>query len=398
VPTPCQQDVVDSPAMASIRERPTASGEVRHVVQFRQAGRQTTETFLRRRDAEKFRDFVNALGPEEARARLAGKAAAVGEMSTVAEWLERHITDLTGVTDRTRADYRAHAARHIAPMLGPLDVDEVTTSNISAWANQLERKVSAKTVANLRGLLSAAFGYAIEQGLRQDNPMRRLRRTRSGEHERAEMVCLTPQEFGSLRALLPERWRPFATVLAGTGLRFGEAIALTVRDVDLLAITPALKVTKALQRVPGGFEVGPPKTRKSRRTVSLSDDLVDVLAPLVTRPRDELLFVGPTGARVHHPNFYNRAWRPAVATFAGDATVDGKVIRGDGRRPRIHDLRHSHASWLIAAGVPLPAIRDRLGHESINTTVDVYGHLLPDQHRVTAAALNGLLADGRTAR
>ena len=194
-----------------------------------------------------------------------------------------------------------------------------------------------------------------------------------------------PQEFGTLRGLLPERWQPFATVLAGSGLRFGEAVALTVGDVDLLGVTPAVKVTKALQRIPGGFEVGPPKTRRSRRTVSLSNDLVDVLAPLVTRSRDELLVIGPTGARVHHSNSYNRAWRPATVAFEELA----------GRRPRIHDLRHSHASWLIAAGVPLPAIRDRLGHESINTTVDVYGHLMPDQHRVTAAALDGLLATSR---
>ncbi|SCX61291.1 Phage integrase family protein, partial [Klenkia marina] len=211
--------------------------------------------------------------------------------------------------------------------------------------------------------------------------------------ERTEMVCLTPQQFGALRSELPERWRPFATVLAGTGLRFGEAVALTVSDVDLLAPTPVLRVTKALARTDSGFEVGPPKTRKSRRTVSLPADLVDVLAPLVARPGSELLFVGPTGARVHHANFYNRAWSPAVGRFAGDRKVDDVVVRGDGPRPRIHDLRHSHASWLIAAGVPLPAIRDRLGHESITTTVDTYGHLMPDQHRQTAAALDGLLVE-----
>jgi integrase len=363
---------------------------MRFVVSYRHEGRQRTETLTRKSDAVKVRDLINALGPAEALARLHGPAEEP-DVPTVEVWLERHIADLTGVTDRTRADYRSHAARHITPVLGSLDVDEVTVADVARWANELEQHVSAKTIANLRGLLSAAFGYAVDEGLRQDNPMRRLRRTRAGEHERAEMVCLTPQEFSAVRAALPERWHPFATVLAGTGLRFGEAVALTVEDVDLLATTPSLRVTKALRRTPGGFEVGPPKTRRSRRTVSLPADLVDVLAPLVTRPGGELLFVGPTGARVHHANFYNRAWSKAVGTFAGDRVVDGKVVRGDGRRPRIHDLRHSHASWLIAAGVPLPAIRDRLGHESINTTVDVYGHLLPDQHRQTAAALDGLL-------
>ena len=85
---------------------------------------------------------------------MAGKAGAVGQVPTMAEWLETHIADLTGVTDRTRADYRAHVVRHIAPTLGSLDVDEVTTSDISRWANALEQEVSAKTVANLRGLLS----------------------------------------------------------------------------------------------------------------------------------------------------------------------------------------------------------------------------------------------------
>lgn len=365
-----------------------------HRVLFRHHGRQTSMTFPDAKSALKAKQLIEAVGPDEAVPRLEGKSRVSVEVPTVAAWVEKHITDLTGVTDRTRADYRSVAARHITPTLGAFDIDEVTSRDISRWANGLEQKVSAKTIANLRALLSAAFGYAIEEGHRQDNPMRRLRRSRAGEHERPEMICLTPQEFGQLRALLPERWRPFATVLAGTGMRFGEAVALRVGDVDLLAPTPIIRVTKALRRTPGGFEIGPPKTRKSRRTISLAADMVDILAPLVMRPADEMLFRGPLGARVSHSNFFNRFWVPAVGAFAGDhVDEDGKKVRGNGKRPRIHDLRHSHVAWLIAKGVSLPAIRDRLGHESITTTVDVYGHLLPDQHRLTAAALDGLLVD-----
>ena len=360
-----------------------SDGSISHRVLFRHGGRQTSLTLPDRKSQLKAKKLIEALGPDEAVPRLEGRARAAAEMPTVEEWVEKHIDDLTGVTARTRADYRSAAGRHIAPMLGALDVDEVTASDVARWANQLEGVVAAKTIANLRGLLSAAFGYAVEQGHRQDNPMSRLRRSRAGEHERPEMVCLTPQEFGRLRALLPASWRPFATTLAGTGMRFGEAVALEVGDVDLLAATPVIRVTRALRRTPGGFEVGPPKTRRSRRTISLPGDLVDVLAPLVVRDRGELLFTGRNGARVHHGNFYNRMWAPASKAFEAEA----------GRRPRIHDLRHSHASWLIAAGVPLPVIRDRLGHESITTTVDVYGHLLPDQHRQTAAALDGLLSE-----
>jgi len=374
--------------VASYRSRPTAGGKPRFTVMYREGGRgtaQRTITFTRERDAIKATNLINALGPQEALQRIQGNAARPDEVPTVTEWVTKHIDDLTGVTDRTRADYRRLAERHIAPTLGPLDIDEVSGADIAKWANQLETVVSAKTIANLRALLSAAFGYAVDEQLRQDNPMRRLRRTRAGEHEREEMVCLTPQEFAHLRSLLPERWRPFVTFLAGTGLRFGEALALLVGDVDLLNPTPIVRVTKAWRRTPGGFEVGPPKSRKSKRTVSLPDDVVDALLPLVTRPGTELLFTGANGHRVSHSNFYNRTWAPAVRQFA--ATT--------GKRPRIHDLRHSHASWLIAKGQHMETIRDRLGHESIVTTSGTYSHLLPDQHAKTAAALSGLLADER---
>lgn len=371
--------------MANVRERPTAGGKPRHVVQFRHNGKQRTITFLRPRDARKACDLINVLGPDEALQRIHGNTR-TGDVPTVAEWVEKHVTDLTGVTDRTRKDYRSLTAKHIVPTLGALDIDEVTPADVAKWANQLEQTVSAKSIANLRALLSSAFGYAVEQNLRSDNPMRRLRRSRAGEHRRADMVCLTPQEFSHLRTLLPERWRPFVTTLAGTGMRFGEAVALTVGDVDLLAETPVIRVTKALRYTPGGFEIGPPKSPRSRRTISLPVDVVDILVPLVARERHEFLFTSGNGARVSHSNFYNRFWLPAARQFATET----------GRRPRIHDLRHSHASWLIAKGVHLEVIRDRLGHESITTTSGVYSHLLPDQHRLTAAALDGLLVDETT--
>lgn len=132
--------------------------------------------------------------------RLEGRTRASLSVPTAAEWLETHIADLTGATDRTRADYRSHAARYITPLLSALDVDEVTPSNISRLANQLDQKVSARTVANLRGLLSAAFGYAVEQGHRQGNPMHRLRRSRAGLVEHGPFVV-----SGELKAGLHPR-------------------------------------------------------------------------------------------------------------------------------------------------------------------------------------------------
>jgi integrase len=371
--------------MASIQTRETATGKVRHAVLYRHNGKQTSLTFLKKRDAEKARDLINALGPDEALERIYGPTR-TGDAPTLAEWIEKHIADLTGVTERTRADYRKLAARHIVPTLGALDIDEVTVADISKWANGLERAgMSDKSIANLRALLSSVFGYAVDEGLRTDNPMRRLRRSRASEHEKAEMVFLTAQEFSHLRSLIRERWRPFVTFLAGSGLRFGEAIALEVADVDLLADTPVVRVTKAWKRIPGGFEVGPPKSRASRRTVDLSRDVVEALIPLVAgRDGREILFVGRDGRRVSHSHFHRWTWLPAVKQFEAET----------GKRPRIHDLRHTHASLCIERGMHLESIRDRLGHESITTT-QIYSHLSPQQRQLNAAMLNGLFADER---
>ncbi len=369
--------------MASVRERRTASGQVRHAVLYRHNGKQTTLTFLRARDAQKARDLINALGPEEALQRIHG-ATATGDAPTVTEWVDKHITDLTGVTDRSRADYRSLARRHINPTLGVLDLDGVTVADVAKWANALEAAgLSDKSIANLRALLSAAFGYAVDENQRADNPMRRLRRSRAHEHEREELVFLTPQEFGRLRSLTAPHWRPFITFLVGTGLRFGEAVALQVGDVDPLAPTPVVRVTKALKRAPGGFEIGPPKSRRSRRSVELPADLVDLLLPEVAgRASGEYLFTSVDGHRISHSNFHQRAWTPAVKAFAAES----------GKRPRVHDLRHTHASFCIERGMHLEAIRDRLGHESITTT-QIYSHLSPQQRAMNASLLNGLLAD-----
>jgi integrase len=371
--------------VASIQDRETASGHKRHAVLYRHNGKQTSVTFTRKKDAIKACNLINALGPDEALQRLYSPTAKAAGDWTVSAWLDKHIEDLTGVTDRTRADYRRLAARHIAPTIGVLDLDEVQPADVSTWAKALEKHMSDKSLANLRALLSAAFGYAVDEGLRTDNPMRRLRRSRASEHERPDMVFLTTQEFARLKAMVAEFWRPFVTFLVGTGLRFGEAVALTVGDADLLAPTPVVRVTKALKRAATGFEIGPPKSRRSRRSVELSTDVVDLLLPHVAgRDSGEFLFTTPAGGRISHSNFYNRTWLPAVRQFQAEA----------GKKPRVHDLRHSHAAWCIERGMHLEAIRDRLGHESITTT-QIYSHISPQQRQLNAAMLNGLLADER---
>jgi integrase len=142
-----------------------------------------------------------------------------------------------------------------------------------------------------------------------------------------------------------------------------------------------VRVARAWKRGKTGLYMGSPKSRKALRTITLPSGAVDTVRPLVERAKDgDHVFRGVRGGLPHHSHFYERVWQPTVARAA---------IEKD---PRIHDLRHSHVVWLIEEGVPLPVIQYRLGHESIKTTVDRYGHLAPDMHAGAAEAAGNALA------
>jgi integrase len=116
-----------------------------------------------------------------------------------------------------------------------------------------------------------------------------------------------------------------------------------------------------------GHYLGNPKTPRSKRTIEVSDKIAKILQRrIVRRAADDFVFVH-AGGPLHQGAFYARVWVPLM-----------DEIRTRGIAPfRFHDLRHTHVAWLIAGGVPLPHIQARLGHESITTTIDTYGHLLP---------------------
>jgi len=184
---------------------------------------------------------------------------------------------------------------------------------------------------------------------------------------------LTPQEFAGILERTLAHYRPFVRFLAGTGAWFGEAVSLQVADVTL----PDVRIRRALKWSPDNKRtIGPTKTRRSNRTVTLPREVADDLEPLLDRPGDALLFTAPRGGTIMHRTFWSDIWLPAVEHLKP--------------RPRPHDLRHTHAAWLLAAGVPVHVVSRRLGHESIKTTVDVYGGLLPDAQVAAAAAADAV--------
>lgn len=134
----------------------------------------------------------------------------------------------------------------------------------------------------------------------------------------------------------------------------------------------------------------------ARRTISLSPDVVDALG--TPGAPGELIFPGQRGNHLWYSSFRENTSVPTIARARNVALCEEAGVVPLRKTPTIHDLRHSHASWLIAGGAPLPYIQARLGHEAITTTIGVYGHLQPDAHDAMAAIIGSTLAGVRTLR
>lgn len=278
---------------------------------------------------------------------------------------------------------------HIRPLLGQHALDELDSLAVQQWVARLLRggagrkPLAPKTVRNCHGILHKILSAAVTARLIRANPCADTALPKRVHHE---MRFLTEPEFARLLAAVPEHWRALVLLLGSTGLRWGEAIGLRVGRVDLLARPPRLTVVEQLQEMSSTGEMlwQSPKSERSRRTVTFTPKVAEALAGHVLGGRNDVVFTAPMGGLVRTRNF-RRGWIKWTAA-AGLAGL------------RIHDLRHTHAAWLISSGrVSLTAIQHRLGHSSIAVTSDLYGHLLPavDDEILAAveAALSGVDLD-----
>lgn len=353
--------------------------------------KQASETFATKKQAEQFAVWLDALGPQGALDQLYA-----GEQDASVPSLDRlaadHIKHLTGIEDGTRKTYTRLWDRVWSPRVGHVAANQITRDQIADAVNDLGLTYSHKSLQNQRGLLSGVLSRAVELGHLPKNPAKGVRLPRGQEADRAEMRIITPEEFAVLIELVPAHYRPAVRFLYGTGCRWGEMVALQVQDVTL----PNVRIRRGLKWSPDGDRrVGATKTKRSNRTVMVGDIMLDDLrAACHGKAGTELVFTATRGGQILHRTFWSRVWLPAVsgARCAEHRAKPGPVVDcadcrpGLSPRPRIHDLRHSHASILLAAGVPIHVVRARLGHESIQTTVNTYSHLLPDAQLMAARA------------
>jgi integrase len=303
---------------------------------------------------------------------------------------------LSFVKTRTRpTTYEGYASLvrwHALPTLGPIPLSSLHPLDLQGLYSALlergpgERALSTGSVLNLHLVLTQALGQAVRWQLLGSNPAGGARPPRA---VRPEQVVVDPAMARRILGLLvgTDVEVP-ATVALGTGMRRGEILALRWSDLD--PDFTVAQVRRTVQPTAGGLVFHEPKTPRSRRAVALPS----FLAPVLTRHRrgqdrrrtlsqggweDTDLVVDRGDGRVVNPDTLSSAWR--------------RFLRVSGLpHVRFHDLRHAHATLLLAKGVHPKVVSERLGHASVGITLDIYSHVLPTMQTEAARALDEVVA------
>lgn len=372
---------------ASIRKRQRGDGGFSYAVLYRMDGKQATLTFREEQHAEAFRAAIKAHGIHRAlemqgyEVRRDGPAAGI----TLEKWIDQHIDALSGVEKKTIAEYRRYLTRDIEPTLGYVPLTALSRAEISHWVNKLRSDgASGKTIQNKIGFLSGCLNAAVRDGDLPANPAAGIRLPRTVKRE---MEILTRAEFDILKAAFTDRWHPLLDLLVSSGCRFSEATALKPADVD--RTKSAIRINKAWKRIPDGdgdrYELGQPKTRRSTRTISIPTSVLDNLDL-----DGEWVFTNSHGGPIRLYSWRTNVWTKSLAKArAGNPDDPKKAILT--KLVRIHDLRHTAASWLLGAGVPLIVVSAHLGHEDTSVTSKIYGHLIPGAGQAAADAMGKIL-------
>ena len=250
----------------------------------------------------------------------------------------------------------------MVPRFADQQLGAITQSDIRIWvAGLTSRGLAPATVILAYGLLSKVLTAAVDAGLIASSPCRKVPLPKI-EHE--EMRFLGPNEVERLAQAIDQRYRALVLVGCYGGLRIGELAGLRRSRVDLLRGT--IDIAEIADETSGRLTYGPPKTRSSRRVISLPRPVVAELENHiadVTDPR-ELVFPAPLGGGLRVNSWRRRFWVPAV--------------KAAGLLPlRPHDMRHTAVALWIAAGATNLEVMRRAGHTSSAFTLDRYGHLFP---------------------
>jgi integrase len=333
-------------------------------------------------------------------ARLVSENAAGGGLdpskATVSEFLDRWDRDwaASNLEAKTIERYRELVALYIKPHLGAVRVQKLRPVHLNELYAKLLREggkggraLAPRTVGHVHRLLHRALGHAATWGIVSQNVASVVNPPKVTD---SELTILTEDQVGAvLRHLDGRTLRPIISFLLGTGCRRGEVLALRWKDIDWdrarIHVERSVEQTKK-----GGLRFKSPKTKNSRRNVSISPWLLAELRTHRARqqerrlslgmgraPDDSLVFARWDGS-TRAPHWLTQKFSLAMDVLKIDCTL--------------HALRHTHVSQLIAAGMDILTISRRLGHASAAITLRVYGHLFANTDARAAEIMEAAFA------
>jgi integrase len=378
--------------LAGIDRRGENTWRIRYV----KDGKRHTETVPgTQEDAIARRDVI--------RADIARNSWTAPAATTLAEWAatwaEQYLKRSVSVRSYDRQ--KSILDRHVVPALGKIALQKLTPVRINEFYRQLEEKgLHVSTVRHVHVVLGSCFKAAVRIGAVGRNPVANASPPKATTQGGGR--ALTQAELDRLlKAFDGDPLFVIVALAAGTGARINELLALEWSAVDWGART--LRIEAALKPTSEGLQRGVPKTERSRRTIRLDDGLSSLLEAEKERQEEEqrairsmggvatlrsllperaLVFpaspIDPTTPRTHGPISKAFAARAAKVGLAG---------------LRFHDLRHTHATLLLQAGVPVAAVSARLGHANAAVTLGIYSHATTDAEAAAAAAAGALLSN-----
>ena len=291
------------------------------------------------------------------------------------DWAERWDKAKPAKKATTRDTRRRLLDGRILPAFGTRQLGHIKPVDVQEFVTGLEAQgLSSSRIRNAYFVLKPCLDSAVASGFIARSPCIGIELPRP--HSR-DMQFLSAEQVQAIAEHVPERDRALVYTLAHGGLRWSEAVALRRKNINLLR--GRLEVTGAIVEVNGKLVPGEPKTyvhRNADMSELLKNMLVDHLRTYVGLSPDAPVFTTRNGNLLRSRNWRSRVWIPALRAAGLPETI------------RIHDLRHSCAAILVENGVHPKEIQEHLGHKSITTTLDRYGHLLPQEVSRVAEALD----------
>ena len=319
--------------------------------------------------------------------------------TTLGEWLEQWYQSYVAMhcSPRTAESYQSEIRRHLIPALGAIPLIQLHPQHLQDYYSQALTNgradgrggLSARTVQYHHRILSEALGYAVKMEFLARNVAEAV----DPPHpEHTNMATLAPDDIPTFLATAKKThyYTLFYTALF-TGMRRGELLALTWANIDLDMAT--ISVTQTLHRLSNGqYVIRQPKSSHSRRQVDLPPTLALLLRQYEAEQELEKILVGKPLAGsdlvFSHPD--GSPLDPHVVSHAF-----AKVLKKAGLpHIRFHDLRHTHATLLLKAGIHPKIVSERLGHANIGITLDTYSHVLPGLQKAAAERFDKMLEPG----